>query len=151
MPRRLQIYSTDVLTVTYAPERCTHVAACVRALPQVFAPKERPWIRMELADAESIAAAVEQCPTGALQLKWTDGRAVAPASEPAAITIRVQRMGALVVTGPMRIESESDGELIAEDTRVSLCRCGHTRNSPFCDGTHRTLRFDDQSSTGGAA
>ena len=138
MPRRLQTYSSAALTVTYAPGRCIHAAACVRALPEVFAPQERPWIRMELSGDERIADAVERCPTGALQLQWTDGREVE--AVPEGVAIRLKRDGPLYVSGPVRIEREEDDALIAEDTRVALCRCGHTRNAPFCDGTHRTLR-----------
>jgi CDGSH-type Zn-finger protein len=33
------------------------------------------------------------------------------------------------------------GQLIREDTRVALCRCGGSQNKPFCDGTHRTNGF----------
>jgi CDGSH-type Zn-finger protein len=35
-----------------------------------------------------------------------------------------------------------DGREIAHRDRVVLCRCGHTSNMPFCDGTHLTSNFD---------
>jgi len=31
--------------------------------------------------------------------------------------------------------------VLREDTRVALCRCGHSENKPFCDGTHRKIGF----------
>ena len=56
------------------------------------------------------------------------------------MTVRVTRNGPMYVVGSVRLETE-DGRVIVEDTRVALCRCGKSANQPFCDGTHRTLRF----------
>ena len=50
--------------------------------------------------------------------------------------------------GPLRIEG--DFEIVDQEgkvfglggrTTVTLCRCGHSGNEPFCDGAHRRLRF----------
>jgi CDGSH-type Zn-finger protein/uncharacterized Fe-S cluster protein YjdI len=148
MARRLQTYTNETLTVTFAPDRCIHAAVCVRRLPRVFAPRERPWIRLEHGEAQAIADAVAGCPTGALQLRWADGAVpVAPAdgageSEPtAALLIQLQRDGPLLVRGPVRLVHGDTGEVIAVDDRVALCRCGGTRNPPFCDGTHSRIGF----------
>jgi uncharacterized Fe-S cluster protein YjdI len=62
-------YPTDALTVEWRPNRCIHSGRCVRALPLVFDPRRRPWIDMTAADADAIARAVNNCPSGALQLK----------------------------------------------------------------------------------
>jgi CDGSH-type Zn-finger protein len=29
--------------------------------------------------------------------------------------------------------------------RVTLCRCGASQNKPFCDGTHASIKFQDES------
>ncbi|MBI3943394.1 MAG: CDGSH iron-sulfur domain-containing protein [Chloroflexi bacterium] len=34
-----------------------------------------------------------------------------------------------------------NGDLIREDTRVALCRCGQSANKPYCDATHRRIGF----------
>jgi CDGSH iron-sulfur domain-containing protein 3 len=34
-----------------------------------------------------------------------------------------------------------DREEVIEKARFSLCRCGHTQNSPFCDGSHKANGF----------
>jgi uncharacterized Fe-S cluster protein YjdI/CDGSH-type Zn-finger protein len=143
MARRLQTYADETLTVTFAPDRCIHAAECVRRMPRVFAPRERPWIRLEHASsAEAVAAAVAACPTGALQLRWT-GRATPAEPTPAtvvALRIELQRDGPLLLRGPVRLVDESDAELALDD-RLALCRCGGTRNPPFCDGTHAKIGF----------
>ena len=50
--------------------------------------------------------------------------------------------GPLCLTG--RIVVEVGGEIVADTDDVALCRCGHSRNKPFCDGSHRRVGFDDQ-------
>ncbi len=54
--------------------------------------------------------------------------------------------------GPIRLEGEFDisdaqGKLygLAGRTVISLCRCGHSENKPFCDGSHRRVGFESQS------
>lgn len=49
--------------------------------------------------------------------------------------------GPLCLTG--RIKVEAGGEIVAETDDVALCRCGHSGNKPFCDGSHRKAGFDD--------
>jgi CDGSH-type Zn-finger protein len=31
---------------------------------------------------------------------------------------------------------------LAGRTVISLCRCGHSANKPFCDGSHAKVGFD---------
>ena len=69
MTKRLQIYETPDITVTFDPEVCTHSGNCVRGLPAVFDIKRKRWIRPELATAEDVAAQVKCCPSGALQFE----------------------------------------------------------------------------------
>ena len=69
MTKRLQIYETPEITVTFDPEVCMHSGNCVRGLPAVFDIKRKRWIRPELATAEEVAAQVKRCPSGALQVE----------------------------------------------------------------------------------
>ena len=121
-------YANDAIAVQWEPRLCIHTRACIAALPDVFLPEERPWVRLEGADADRVADAVRRCPTGALHYRRLDG---GPQEEPEDELRVVPRPN-----GPLFLRG-----LIREDTRVALCRCGGSQNKPFCDGTHRTNGF----------
>ena len=63
-------------------------------------------------------------------------------STTAALRIRLRRNGPLVLTGPVRIE-RADGTLLREADSTALCRCGASKEAPFCDGSHRVTLFRD--------
>lgn len=43
-----------------------HAGICVKTLPGVYKPKERPWIQIENATTAELIAQIKQCPSGAL-------------------------------------------------------------------------------------
>jgi len=131
-------YRNDQIVVSWEPKRCIHVANCIRGLPHVFRPNDRPWVHVDAATADEIARVVMTCPTGALHFKRLDGGPQEP--EPDQTTIAVQQNGPLFVRGKLRIE-RADGRPIREETRAALCRCGQSENTPFCDGSHRRVGF----------
>lgn len=51
------------------------------------------------------------------------------------------RDGPLLVRGPFRIEDQEGNEITVRRGTVALCRCGRSRMRPFCDGTHKLVRF----------
>jgi uncharacterized Fe-S cluster protein YjdI len=67
MSRRLQVYETPDITVTFEPAICRHSGVCVRGLPAVFDVKRKRWVRPEAASADAVEAQVRRCPSGALQ------------------------------------------------------------------------------------
>ena len=91
-----------------------------------------------------VIAMVERCPSGALTYEIeidndtsTDYQAVEP-DLPTAIGVITD--GPLWVTGDIRIE-RADGQPMEIRNRVTLCRCGHSKNKPFCDGAHNKIDF----------
>lgn len=50
------------------------------------------------------------------------------------------RNGPLKVTGHFRIMG-TDGNKIETEKEVYLCRCGHSSQKPFCDGSHEKTEF----------
>lgn len=133
------------IVVRYDVRRCIHVAECVRGLPRVFDPGARPWVDADGAPADQIADVVLRCPTGALHFERTDGGPQEP--RPGRNTIRVEAGGPLYLHGDLHLRA-ADGEPVVDDTRLALCRCGHSANKPFCDGSHDEIGFDDPGALG---
>lgn len=137
-PASARVYRSATIAVYWNPRVCMHAARCVAGLPGVFKPGERPWVHVDAASADDIAEVITRCPSGALHFERLDG---GPAEEPDAhMTITPRPNGPLYVRGRIRITSAS-GDVIREDTRVALCRCGHSEIKPFCDGSHRRVGF----------
>ncbi len=62
-------YSNGELTIIWQAHKCTHAAECVKALPNVYKPKEKPWITIENATTAELQAQISKCPSGALTYK----------------------------------------------------------------------------------
>lgn len=62
-------YSNGEITVVWQAGKCIHSGNCVKNLPQVFKPKDSPWVKVDAATSEEIIAAVSKCPSGALSIK----------------------------------------------------------------------------------
>jgi len=136
-----RVYQTDEIAVYWNARACIHSRRCVEGLPLVFQPTQRPWIHVGAAPADEIAAVVARCPSGALHFARLDGGA--PEQPDAETTITPQPNGPLLARGRLRVVGP-DGAVIREDTRMALCRCGHSQSKPFCDGSHRTFGFQSE-------
>ena len=135
----LRRYEGGGAIVTYDVKRCINAGECVRRLPAVFDPKAKPWINPDGADAPTLAAVVDRCPTGALHIDLPRGPA---GSIPEPNTATLAAGGPTYLRGDLALMAP-DGSVALSDTRMALCRCGGSQNKPFCDGTHKTLGFAD--------
>lgn len=61
-------YSNGEITILWQPEKCQHSGICVKMLPKVYNPKNRPWIQIENASSEELINQVAHCPSGALSI-----------------------------------------------------------------------------------
>ena len=144
-PRR--VYANDAIEVYWEPRFCIHSGNCTRRLGEVFNSQARPWIDVDAAEPDRIAETVRTCPTGALHFRRLDD---GPQEQEAAqTTVEPCPDGPLFVRGRLQI-LDGDGNLIREDTRLALCRCGASSNKPFCDGSHRTVGFRTAAEAEGA-
>jgi len=92
-----------------------------------------PEVRQELIGMLS------RCPSGRLAYRVPpDPADVEPPFEP---SIGVEPNGPLWVRGGVPVVSE-DGRPYEVRNRQTLCRCGHSSNKPFCDGSHKRVRFE---------
>ena len=133
MDERRHVFESPAITVTWSRRRCIHVAECVCGLPAVFSPGRVPWVESSRAAADRVAEVVCRCPTGALHYERHDGGAAEPV--PGRNVVVPEPDGPLYLSGEVELAAE-DGTPVARDTRIALCRCGASRNRPFCDGSH---------------
>lgn len=62
-------YSNGEVAIIWKPELCQHSGICVKTLPKVYRPKEKPWIKPHQASTEEIIDQVSKCPSGALSYR----------------------------------------------------------------------------------
>lgn len=62
-------YPGDEITVIWQPEKCQHSGICVKTLPNVYKPNEKPWINPSKAGTNELKTQIAQCPSGALSYK----------------------------------------------------------------------------------
>jgi len=62
-------YTNGEITITWEPNLCQHAGICAKLLPNVYHPKEQPWIKLENASTQEIINQVKQCPSAALKIK----------------------------------------------------------------------------------
>jgi CDGSH-type Zn-finger protein len=56
------------------------------------------------------------------------------------------RDGPLIVRGPFVLEDQNGQPIEVGRETIALCRCGKSRMRPFCDGSHKLVRFRAPSS-----
>ena len=116
---------------------CAHAGFCTSELPQVW--NEKTWSDADAATKEEIIATIEKCPSGALSYA-IDGK-VHSNYHGDETQIQVSRNGPFLVRGDFALDAETlDGN---SDDHYALCRCGQSKNKPFCDGSHWYAGFKD--------
>lgn len=135
-------YTNGDITVVWKPAVCIHSKVCWTELIGVFNPKKRPWINMEGATTERIAAQVDRCPSKALSYFRND--------EPQRIEdisaeslVEAMPNGPLLVYGNLRVKEPSGKETLKSKV-TAFCRCGGSQNKPYCDGTHQKIGFKSE-------
>ena len=131
-------YRGQDIDVTFDLKRCIHAAECGRRLQVVFDVNKRPWVQPDNASADQVQETIDHCPSGALQYVRHDGGA--EEKRPEKNIIVVTDSGEYQIHGDVELIT-IDGETIAEEYRLTLCRCGESNNKPFCDNSHRKARF----------
>lgn len=131
-------YKNGDLTIFWQPAKCIHAAECVKALPQVYNPKARPWIQAENASIEELKAQIDKCPSGALTylMEGEEERE----SDSMKIAVEVMQNGPLLVYGTLQV-TDKEGNVEMKNKTTAFCRCGASSNKPYCDGAHKKIDF----------
>ncbi len=63
-------YSNGRITITWQPHLCSHSGICIKMLPNVYKPQQRPWVQIKNATTEQLIEQVSHCPSGALSYRF---------------------------------------------------------------------------------
>ncbi len=135
-------YTNGDITVVWKPDLCSHSAKCFNGLPEVFDPREKPWVMLSGSDTNTIINQVNHCPSGALSYFRNKDTEESPVALTAETKIEAISNGPLLVYGNILITDSKGGE-IKKSKVTAFCRCGQSKNKPFCDGSHTTTGFQD--------
>ncbi len=134
-------YAGKQITIFDNRSICAHAGYCTDGLESVFRMKKEPWIDPDSASVDEIIAVIEKCPSGALSYSIDDvAQNNQGGGDSAAIFIAPN--GPYVISGNVGL-NDSEFAQGASKTRLTLCRCGNSKNKPFCDGSHWESHFSD--------
>lgn len=134
---KVKEYQSGDVTVLWKPGKCMHSENCWRGLPDVFRPKDKPWIQPEKADQTTLTSQIDKCPSGALSYRLEGQMDLA---KPDRLKIKVTKDGPYLLKQDVIIELP-DGNKEVKESAIALCRCGASSNKPYCDGTHKKISF----------
>ena len=136
---RRDTYAGKRITIFDNRAICAHAGVCTDTLKSVFLYGKEPWIDPNGAAVEKIIDTVRKCPSGALSyaVNHVDGKDLE--REP---MVTVTDNGPYAVTGGVELMNVPFGDGASKE-HYTLCRCGASKNKPFCDGTHWAVKFQD--------
>lgn len=138
-PDNRESYEGDGVTIHDNRGLCAHAGRCTDGLPAVFRLGTEPWIVAKGESAEAVSKTIQQCPSGALSYS-IDGQEHAERGGPSVVLFAPN--GPYIIRGGADLE---DTELLEGGTldHFTLCRCGASKNKPFCSGAHWDVKFDE--------
>ena len=131
-------YSNGEITILWKPKTCIHAGECVKRLPDVYKPNEKPWMQIENATTEALKEQILACPSGALS--FISINQVKTKDMESKIKINAMQNGPLLVDGIIEV-TKPDGTIENKEKTTAFCRCGASSNKPYCDGEHRKIDF----------
>ena len=122
------------LTLLYETKKCIHARFCVTGAPKVFlANVQGPWIDPDGIETDRLVEIAHACPSGAIRYHRKDGKHDETAPPVNLVAIRE--------AGPYAVRAEIVLDGAPAGFRATLCRCGASKNKPFCDGSHHDVNF----------
>ena len=137
-PRRVDNYVGKKITIHDNRGICAHVGYCTDGLPKVFRMGVEPWIDADAETVEKIIETIKKCPSGALSYSIDGVKYDRFAEQP---EIKIVEDGPYFIKGSIELVDEDKPE---SDEHFALCRCGNSKNKPFCDGQHWYTKFRDE-------
>ena len=131
-------YEGEHITIHNNPLICSAAAFCHKELGSVFNVHRDPWISPDEDSIENIKAVIEKCPSGALSYSIKGQAQPEPDRK---TTISIEKNGPFRITGGI-VFNDANWVQGASREHYTLCRCGASKNKPFCDGSHTNINFD---------
>ncbi|MGI9200289.1 MAG: CDGSH iron-sulfur domain-containing protein [Woeseiaceae bacterium] len=132
-------------TVSWHGRLCIHVGECGRAKGDLFVAGRKPWCQPDTSSDDEVEEVVLRCPTGALTVDYEDG--TRPEKADAENSVHVAYNGPLFMRGDLEIAAAPENAP-GLNFRAALCRCGKSRNKPYCDNSHEKAGFSDYGAVG---
>ncbi len=142
---RITKYRGRSAEVSWHEGLCIHVGECGRAKGDLFVGGRKPWCEPDAASDEHVGDVIKRCPSGALSAEFVDETLAESASTEN--TIAVAYNGPLFVRGQLEIDG-APADAPGLRFRAALCRCGQSKNKPFCDNSHESTGFSDYGAVG---
>ena len=120
---------------------CAHQGFCTDGAPKVFRQDTEPWIDADGQPGDETAKVIRQCPSGALSYSVDGAEHRDLDREP---QVKVSKDGPYYVSGYVEVVGHEPRAEEVSREHATLCRCGHSKNKPFCDGTHWEVEFKDE-------
>lgn len=134
MSTEIESAESPGVTLKFEAKRCIHSRFCVLWQPQVYmANVKGPWLNPAAESVEAVVAVAHNCPSGAIQYTRHDGHPDEQAPPINLINIREN--------GPLAFRAEIVLNQRPLGYRATLCRCGASKNKPFCDNSHHDMPF----------
>ncbi len=132
-------YIGERITIHDNRSICAHAGFCTDRLESVFRMRQEPWVDPNGAGTEEIIETIKKCPSGALSYSIETVEYRDQVRDP---MVTVTNDGPYAITGGIELIGVSFGDGASKE-HYTLCRCGASKNKPFCDGTHWQVEFRD--------
>jgi CDGSH-type Zn-finger protein len=132
-------YAGKSITIHDNRAICAHAGFCTDNLATVFHLHQEPWIDPDGASVEKIIETVRRCPSGALSYSVENAE---HRDQDRVTMVTVTNNGPYAITGGIELLGVPFGDG-ASTEHYTLCRCGASKNKPFCDGSHWHVGFRD--------
>ncbi|UCF13646.1 MAG: CDGSH iron-sulfur domain-containing protein [Thermoplasmatales archaeon] len=139
IPDKLDTYEGEKLTIHDNRGVCSHRGHCTGNAPKVFRMEAEPWIDPDAQATDDTTKVIKTCPSGALSYTKDGALSKDWNHEPAII---ISKDGPYDVVGHIEYK-DPDGNKPESKEHYTLCRCGHSKNKPFCSGQHWYVKFKD--------
>ncbi len=136
----LEDYEGKDITIHFNRSICAGTGTCVESLPSVFLAGERKdWIKPNENSVESIIKTINACPSGALSYSINDSVHIDNREFP---KVTILKNGPYSVEGIVCKHKDTPTNFC--ESKYTLCRCGMSKNKPYCDYSHAINKWSDE-------